>query len=263
MDQEHPPLGARQLYYDTGTWPYLNLGSWEVVTSTYCIPEVFGAMLRSGCQLDTLDFCGVPQHLPFAKTATSRKLSRTSTPAKTFAQSHFAELKLSKLHHLSLSLSKWRELPLPNTQHVSTGRPLHWFASLVPYLTSLRTLCLTSTEQHNTGESLIHSLVSTESSPSQLRSLEIRGLGFNLEELTQLLLRNRLTLRSFVCQDARTPDSLQQLSCLLLDLPLLVNAGLSTNRWIRDADIEYIIHERTPEDFRSRLTAILADFGLL
>ena len=94
FDITHPPLAGRDLYYEIGEFPGLIqcvedsiLYAEDRATLAHTTAMIFAAIMRSNCQLKTLEFQDLPRLLPLSQTVTSRRLSRTSTPPKTLAKS--------------------------------------------------------------------------------------------------------------------------------------------------------------------------------
>lgn len=137
-DEEHRPLGIRQFHRDTGIWPYIYTTDESRMIRPHTILVILGAMRRSHCHLRRLHFKGTPCYLYLAKTSTSRRILRTSTPAKTFANSDLPQLALMGLEHFIFESSDTMD---PDAYRTSE-RPLQWIMTLVSHLSHLKKLTL-------------------------------------------------------------------------------------------------------------------------
>ncbi|KAL6706644.1 hypothetical protein ACN47E_005186 [Coniothyrium glycines] len=252
---QHLPLGVGALKDDIGMWPI-----------TRCIPHsvplILGALHKSGAQLECLDLQDVPRYIPLALTSTSRKASRTSTPARTFAQSQFSELNMSKTRRfcilLTWSMPYARAVPPPQVPSTS------WIACVLRRMHHLRELRITHPVK--TQPDMLQHLNSENIFLPELRALElVRGFVV-VAALRDFLAKHSSTLQRILCVGLRKREvgdsDTHVASARILDLlralamPQLRHVELLENMRERPKKLapgEHVIAGTTVEEFTRNL----------
>ncbi|KAF2637868.1 hypothetical protein P280DRAFT_482765 [Massarina eburnea CBS 473.64] len=155
-----PPWGLRKLVNELGMRPstsHLHSARYMLKTvqeanertvfAAHSVGVVLGAISRSGIKLkDTLSIDGAPGDLSFSKTPSSRKLTPTSTPANTFAESQIESLPFSDLKSFDIFLDgnyrRYLDRILRRTQTHIERIEMPWLPKYFPTMTSLQYLCI-------------------------------------------------------------------------------------------------------------------------
>ncbi|KAH7074358.1 hypothetical protein BKA63DRAFT_312243 [Paraphoma chrysanthemicola] len=195
----NPPLGARQVFRDIGTWP--RIGTSSRIGTIHSIYVVLGALLRSKVRIRSLGLWAQPEeslaHVP--NEISSRRGQRKGVPRRTFTESQIVNLGLSQLRDLSFEIAGHFAFRPYSTVYAN---PPSWFLVLAPRLPHLQSLNFDA-EHSETMKAFLQMLVSNEHIFPGLRSLRLVCLSFPNADFETLLKRLALTLQHLEIRDPR------------------------------------------------------------
>ncbi len=256
FDAGRLPFAGKKLFREIGVWPSHFPPSRQEAyfPETHSISVILGALVRSGCLLESLGFHLVPYRLPLARTSTSRKVSRKSTPAKTFAQDQFDQLNVSKINSLTFGTL---DIENGTTWSSSHQAPLSWVTTMLNRTTGLRKLGLTGPVVRPypfSDVTLVNYLATGTVSLPTVHTLELRRIGFKVRDFERLLGKFKSTLRSFTCFECWAIDQTnEKLLCALREMPALTYADLLLCSPRTRMKQKCVIEAKTPADFQTQL----------